>query len=1509
MKKLFKRKENGDIALISIFASIVILTILALIIDFGLIYYQSARLQNAVDSATVAVAHNLMADDASIKNTVETYMKENGVDITEKGYGAITSGTLTTKITYGDEDAIVLIDKKGLLTEEAENADDGRYITAGYLKVTVAVKCKGYWSAFSGLTGKQIVKSGYAKCDMQYNDMPEALKYTIFGNSPNITDDYRKMTVRIDGRTNNTQAVANMFVKIINGINEGFVQPIIGAFGGEPNYNTLLNASLSHAIVNGDVHSNSDISIGVNTIQASRAKDADFNGKEEECICSVKCKENSVNTYCSVCQNDYRKCDGDEQTNDDYNQVIFTAVNKIDFSAGKYANNSFIGSVIGSDNDFETRVYVRNFQYVEQTQVVLYVLDQIDFDTITSTETLRSVFTQTATEYFTNSITLPESQRNAILAQADNLEYISKNKYQLNAQKSIVYAASNAMANDVMLAVQSGNTLVNMLQPVLDSGGIDPTATPETLLRYDGTNLDIENSVVTFTKPDSDQTAELYIVDSENTNRSVIDMTKQSLTTDSATAGYRFAVAKTFQQFANHIDAPNMKPYFIRAINRSVKNATTTKDSDSTATEYEDAKSVKDAVKKSQARLVNTINSKNTMATINNGDGTFSKGSADSTTDPSAVADGQSDTYIDNTYRTSASVTRQETSPLFRYRLNSTTNDKNKLVTNNDNGQSPYTLIKYGNNDAGHTTYNGVKVFNDEGNLSTAQEVVDDYAQKNNSKYGKDAVDKFEQTDVLVDADADDPSVHDYDNHYGDDAVAKKKHYIENTLMLSEDSKFTDAAPKKDDVFLMSSGTKKSYLEQNITNIKNMAGAIGSTALSIPADLRVDPVTSRYRTLIDAAVADLGYTLEESTGLSYTGEASISKDYNKPDGTHVHTDYSYEALLPGKDGDVDITVDDILTKTRNDFNINGQTMNQANIISLVNSKYTEHRQLMSTSGWTTRTNITKGSTGTNPGTVSYTDNGSTANLIDLPDKSIFGLIEQANKTNRIGSVTERYGILVRAGRSVECTGYFDVQNEQNGASKILFGYNYDNSANPGSTYVHIGGYASISRGDLIIGDNTTVIIDGNLEVGGGKSIFIGNNSKLIVGGYISSEGQFVVGENSIVVANGKNSSSMSLSVGHLLNTAKGSYVYLLADVVKTASSEALTFGGELYAGGAIYKNGGSGNFVFNNDSITYVGRDVSPEGAGDINLKENAILVANLPTEWDETKRNNTGVVRATSGYTINMAAGSVLVTLGDSYHRVDASCYNMEPGSLIVTDMVKCGNSSYTAWLSNIIAKKIDTYTLVFKEGAHVFCSDEIWIYGDKTIEINNSVKIVAGKNGDGESVSGNSAFTFSDSYNNATTKEFAIGCTGTIRNFGSGDFVLGANCFLSAQGLSIGSLTVNQGGGFLIPRDSSTNTNITNLTINDGNSTYIGNNLNVSGTITVNSDVSLYKVSSANSIVVNSGNFLVETDCTATNITVKDEMNVANTLNCSGTIENQGKLLVGVAPKGSNPGNIGSF
>ena len=692
MKKLFKRKENGDIALISIFACMAILAILGLILEFGLIYFQSARLQNAVDSATVAVAHNLMDTDENIKHTVETYMKENGVDITKKGTGTITSGKLRTKITYGDNNAVVIIDRKGLLTEEAAANDDGTYITSGYLKVTVGVDCKEYWKTFD----KMVVKSGYAKCDMQYNEMPEALKYTIFGNSTKQATDYRQMAVGINGRTNNTQAIANIFTNLINGINRNFVQKIIERLGGNPNYNELFNQHLSYATINGDVHSNSDISIGVNALQASRSKDIDYTGTNANCICQTLCKsENTKNTYCTVCQDDYRKCEGDEQTDDDYNQVHFTAVNNIDFSAGKIVNNTIGGTFsqwLGTNNDNNTRVYVRNYQYIEQTQVALYVIDRLNFDSITSTQGLRDAYTATALDYMENSITLPASQQAAVLAQADNLEYIEKNKYQLNAQKSIVYGATNAMANQVMTEAQGGKTLTDFLTPVIERG-YDPPATNTTLPIYDGTKVDKENSVITFRKADSDQTAELYIVDAENTNRNLVDMKRNTGSiTPQSEAGYRFAIAKTFRQRASYIQVPNMKPYFIRAINRSVKNSTTTKNSDSSDVETSDATSVKDAVKKSQTKLEKVINSKDTLATVENKNGTFTKGAADATTVLGEVPDGYADTYVDNSYNTSEVLTNKKTSPLLKYKLTSTDSSGNILDVKVSNG----TAVKAG---------------------------------------------------------------------------------------------------------------------------------------------------------------------------------------------------------------------------------------------------------------------------------------------------------------------------------------------------------------------------------------------------------------------------------------------------------------------------------------------------------------------------------------------------------------------------------------------------------------------------------------------------------------------------------------------------------------------------------------------------------------------------------------------------------------------------------------------
>lgn len=1475
MKKLFKRKENGDIAFISIFACLAILTILALILEFGLIYFQAARLQNAVDSATVAVAHNLMDTDENIKHTVETYMKENGVDITKKGTGTITSGKLRTKITYGDNGAVVVIDRKGLLTEEAAANDDGTYITSGYLKVTVGVDCKEYWKTFD----KMVVKSGYAKCDMQYNEMPEALKYTIFGNSTKQTTDYRQMTVGINGRTNNTQAIANIFTNLINGINENFVQKIIERLGGNPNYNELFNQHLSYATVNGDVHSNSDISIGVNALQASRSKDIDYTGTNANCICQTLCKSDSVNTYCTVCQGDYRKCEGDEQTDDDYNQVHFTAVNNIDFSAGKIANNTIAGSFsqwLGTNSDNNTRVYVRNYQYIEQTQVVLYVIDRLNFDSITSTQGLRDAFTSTAQEYMENSITLPDSQRAAVLAQAENLEYISKNKYQLNAQKSIVYAATNAMANQVMTEAQGGRTLTDFLGSVIESG-YDPTATDETLRLYDGTNIDKENSVITFTKADSDQTAELYIVDAENTNRNVVQMNKLGYSNAQTEAAYRFAIAKTFRQRASYIQVPNMKPYFIRAINRSVKNSTTTKSSDSSDIETSDATSVKDAVKKSQSKLEKVINSKDTLATVENKDGTFTKGAADATTVLGEVPDGYADTYVDNSYNTSEVLTSKKTSPLLKYKLTSTDSSGKSMDYNT------YSLTKYKSSDSSHTKYNGVDIYDSNGNLNSAKNVVDDYNKKNGDKYGKNAVKKFEKSDVLVDSDYDDASVHDYEKHYGDDAVAKKKHYIENTLMLSDQSEFSDAAPAEDDVFLMSKGTKKNYLDSKISKIKEIAKELSNQELSVPADLRIDPVESRYKTLIDATLADLGYDVEPSTGVTVSeNQTSISKDYTKPDGTKVSESYTYESLLPGQDGIVERTVDSIVEDTRNDFSVSAEKIG-----AKVDAKYEELHQIESTTDWD------KVKDEVNKISSDYNDND---NTYTLKNKTVYeGGIREPWRSDW---GTKVYGIRIPSGYQIQVNGNLDVMDNKGGGA--AHSYIGDNSDPTKHTYLYVTGNLQVDRGELYIGDNTTVIVDGNIYTDRNKSIHIGKDSQLICKWEIYSDGNIDVGENSVIVSqNGSSKEKISLKADNFTTTST-SKIFANGDIQKTDSGEAI-FGGKVYCQRAIfYGSSASGNLTFMDNSKVYLGRDLSIS-SGDINIGENTIVVVNRPEEWADGSEQ--GVVNVDGKYTLVMKTGSVLVTLGDKYHRINAMRYDCASGSLIVTDMVKSlydKSKEYTSKFGNVICKKMDVRTTEFNENAHVFVSDEIYVQDSKELIINPGTKLLLGKNSSNESVSGNSKFTIADS-----SKIFAIGATGKINGLASGDYVLNDGCYLSAPGLEIGNLTINQGGGFCVPKNQSVT--VKDLTVNDGGSTYIGT-LNADN-LTVNKDFSVNEIASAKQITVNSGKLLVATNCNAENLKNQNNVTVANKLTVTGKIENSGKILVGVAPTESNPGQKGEL
>ena len=900
MKKLFRKKEKGDIAIIAMFASILFVLMLAIVVDFGLVYYQSAKLQNAVDATTVAVAHDLMSDDNAVQNTAEKYMRENGIDLTKYGTGVTTSTDLKTVITYGDDKAKVTIDKKGLLTEETQQEDEDKYITSGYLKLTVYIRSNGLLSGLSGIKNLRLEKSGYAQCAMKYTDMPEALKYTIFGNSSATTNDYRNMTVQLNGRTagNGAQIATNIFQYFVNKVNETLIQPLIGILGGNPNYNKLLNVSTSHIITNGDVHSNSDISIGVNTLQASRSKDLDYDGKSDECTCQSKCSSSAINELCDVCQANYKNCEGDTQSHEDYNQVKYTAVNTIDFSHGKIIDSmpagSFSAGLIDGGNGGFANTYFQNYQYIEQTQVALNIIDTMDFSTIHSQYDLESQYTAKAEYYLENNISLIDSQKNAVLEQKNNLQYISYCKYSLKNQKSIVYNTNNNLSNSVMQGIQGGTTVSTMLQHVVENG-TDVPADDFSKSRYDKVTKD--SFTVNFTKTDGSSSCELIIPDVEVTNRDVSGMTTKSLMNDTADSGYRFALAKTFQQFSEYIDAPNMKPYFIRTINRSVKNATTTKSSaNASSNDKEDSVSVKDAVKKSGDELTELINSKDSLATVRNLNPT-EPGNATSKT--GADLDSTYSSEYDNQYSQEGSLTNLLTCPFFKRKVTAKTNGDIKNPSN-------YEVKYYDTDSEEHKTFKGENLYktDEDGNsvLKNGTDFVKEQQADNiKNKYGTNAVSEFKKDNITgkYASSAVNEALKRY-KEYGKETVeTKKKEFINSKSYTAYSDENTKSAFPNEDKFLRENigepfKVLKEKLEQDTSDFTDIDDSIQVEEPTVPkAEIPSITVSgSTYKT-----VNDIPYVIQGSG----TGEAEYtSAPVQLSKAEYTYTKYGNESALVGE---------------------------------------------------------------------------------------------------------------------------------------------------------------------------------------------------------------------------------------------------------------------------------------------------------------------------------------------------------------------------------------------------------------------------------------------------------------------------------------------------------------------------------------------------------------------------------------------------------------------------------
>ncbi|MGN0521091.1 MAG: pilus assembly protein TadG-related protein [Eubacterium sp.] len=716
MKKLNNIKnERGAIMVMTAIVLTVILGFTALSIDIGLHYYCGAKLQNAVDAAGTAVASNIGSADGSLEDIAYEYLAKNGYDV---------NGKYKDKMT-------VKIEQKGVLNQETITNED-EYITTGYYKITVDVDDSTFFANILDIKALHLQKTAFVRCKANYVDMPRALKYTVFAGSTNGTE--QNPALQINGRTGGTlNEITASFEGLINGINGKIVQPIIGIFGGEPNYNSLVNINLSEVITNGDVHSNSNISIGVQALNASRVKDQDYDNID-----------NNSNAYDEMTKET-------DNTFDDYGQVTYTAVDNILFN-----------SSLKENHDDSTHLYVQNQQFLEQTQTVLNIINQIDFSQVSSTLTLQNKYTDAANVYFEKNNVTTVSQQEAIIAQAQNLVYNDDGTYSLNNQSSIVYDISQYHAEQMLASVR--NIGLYGLVEELEENSTDSVYGSGSNLLFANVadTAGTINYSIQFNKYNDDN----EIVSSQNLTVAGVQVNRDTsniyagingVSMNPATeTGAKFAIARTFQEQSEYISVPNMKPYFTRQVNQSIRNATKTQEElgDSEAT---GSRTVKEAVKNMSNDLTDLLNGVE---------------------------------YTDDTYASDTALTSAETSPLFTY----------------SKASASASLIPLTGN--AHTTFKGENLYDDNGVLRNASSYIDEFKTENidnTDNYGIKAVEKYYNQFIADNTDSG------YETKYAKDIVDQKKASIQDVFVSSYDDKLqsikdyennNSIPPKRTDVFL-----------------------------------------------------------------------------------------------------------------------------------------------------------------------------------------------------------------------------------------------------------------------------------------------------------------------------------------------------------------------------------------------------------------------------------------------------------------------------------------------------------------------------------------------------------------------------------------------------------------------------------------------------------------------------------------------------------------------------------
>ncbi|MBQ8077941.1 MAG: hypothetical protein IJ235_06130, partial [Eubacterium sp.] len=750
MKKIRRfKKERGAIAVMTAVMLTVLLMFTALSIDIGLHHYLGAKLQNAADAAATAVGQKIDANEYNLSKCAYEYLAKNGYD---------NNGKYKDKIK-------VDVDIKGVVNDEFYEAtsESEDYIDYCLVKVTVDVDDSTLFANAMGISSLQLKKVSYVVVKPNYESMPEALRYSIFagaemGDKDTSSDDANAVisednpAMDIQGSTGAGSretafsSVVAVAENTINGVNT-FIQDFKGwinhAFGTsfDQDYNDLVSINVSEAVMNNDAHSNGNILIGVQALNAARSKDNDFTG-------SVAGDSNNQ----EYIQNEDERYSARTDA-DDYGTVHFTAVDTIDFNYSNYAKQrqtGWLGSALNrylNNQPNLTRVYVQNQQNVQVQQHVINILNEMDLDDYASQSDFingggenKPGYIKAAERYFKENNAVSTQIINKVNAQKDNLVFDKYNRtVTLNDQESIVYRVNHKVSDEYLdayasLDVDTSNvqnarkSRLAILTDELSSNGYDKMYKNNNqasgyvyanLADTDGGNLgesQTENvvleryelngkSVPKGTKNSTLKYTYNFKVDGSKVNRHMakIDENHSVSTADDRAAtktGARYAITRTFQEKSDYIDMPNLAPFFTRQINKSIRAATK---------------------KRGQFNDGVTKGSRNVQVAVQQAQ-----------TDLDGVMEDV--TYTDDTYSDSTKYNSDYAKKtLFRdYKVSSDTG-LTKLTTTEQN---------LGGVNMSTTKYKGFDLYNSDGTLRTAHDFVEQYDtwNKNNAWFGHNKV-------------------------------------------------------------------------------------------------------------------------------------------------------------------------------------------------------------------------------------------------------------------------------------------------------------------------------------------------------------------------------------------------------------------------------------------------------------------------------------------------------------------------------------------------------------------------------------------------------------------------------------------------------------------------------------------------------------------------------------------------------------------------------------------------